>query len=137
MKSTSRSEYAEYLALTTSSAVAAANTAGSLCSLPQHFIYPEPEPQGHGTTAAPPNPDVDPLFFFLDFCFLASSCSSDGGLREEHDDNGDVCRVFTVKDDTQGVASVMRRMNSLLVLVMVQNEDANKLYGGGDGSLDI
>jgi len=117
--------------------VAAANTAGSLCSLPQHFIYPDPEPQGHGTTAAPPKPDVDPLFFFLDFCFLASSCSSDGGLREEHDDNGDDCRVFTVKDDTQGVASVMRRMNSLLVLVMVQNEDANKLYGGGDGSLDM
>mmetsp|Transcript_29188 Transcript_29188/g.45888 ORF Transcript_29188/g.45888 Transcript_29188/m.45888 type:complete len:122 (+) Transcript_29188:553-918(+) len=121
MKSTSRSEYAEYLALTTSSAEAAANTAGSLCNLPQHFMYPLPEPQGHGTAAAPPNPDVDPLFFFLDFClvdFLASSIKSDGCLRD--DVTNDVCRVFKVNDDTHGAASAMKRMSSLLMMVMVR-----------------
>jgi len=84
-------------------------------------MYPLPEPQGHGTAAAPPNPDVDPLFFFLDFClvdFLASSIKSDGCLRD--DVTNDVCRVFKVNDDTHGAASAMKRMSSLLMMVMVR-----------------
>jgi len=84
-------------------------------------MYPLPEPQGHGTAAAPPNPEVEPLFFFLDFClvdFLALSCKSDGCLR---DDNVtiDICRVFKVNDDTHRAASAMKRMISLLLIVMV------------------
>lgn len=127
MKSTTLLEYAEYRARTTSSAVAPANAAGSVCSLPQHFMYPNPEPQGHGTTAAPPNPEVDPLFLLLGFGlvpFLASSCSSDGddgGWTDEHDDL--LCKV----NDTQGAASVKRRSN-LLMMGMVS------LYWYGDGS---
>lgn len=49
--------------------------------------------------------------------FLASSCKSDGCLRDVV--TIDVCRVFKVNDDTQGTASVMNRMISLLRIVMV------------------
>ncbi len=52
--------------------------------------------------------------------FLASSCKSDGCLIDVLDDvTIDVCRVFKVNDDTQGAASAMNRMISLLRIVMV------------------
>lgn len=88
-------------------------------------MYPSPEPHGHGSTAAPPKPELDPLFcFFLDDCFffLASSRSSDGDdgcSKNEH--NGDLCHdVFRVVNDVQGTASVKgRRIIRLLMMVVM------------------
>ncbi len=50
--------------------------------------------------------------------FLALSIKSDGCLRD--DVTIDVCRVFKVNDDTHGAASAMKRMSSLLMMVMVR-----------------
>jgi hypothetical protein len=73
---TSLLAYAEYLALTTCSAVALAYAFSSECIFPQHFMYPFPEPHGHGSTAAPPKPEDEEVVPFVFFGVVAGFLAS-------------------------------------------------------------
>ena len=84
---TSLFAYAEYLALTTCSALAAPYSLALLWSGPQHFIYEFWFPQGQGETAAPPNPEVDwvrfPIVFRVALFFFFPDCLACKRVSEE------------------------------------------------------
>lgn len=128
MKSTSRLAYAEYLALTTCSGVAAPYAAALLWILPQHDMYPSPLPHGHSSTAAPPNPDAERFrfptvvlvalvfFFFLAPFLAAESDVGESLLVEVHvrRGDGDGGQKATTRVVNNAKHAIRRRSSSIL-----------------------